>query len=440
MNAAPTRLRSHQWLLLGAALLAIIVIAGLGYWTARSNRTGCAPELVASSELRSPFDQGPPFADTAVQRLSVSLAPIGPTVAGVGYDYDRWLNLAALEHDLVAWTRYNPTWTMLDGQTLNPRWAARSPRSGMTWTASSDRFFAITGGARIRVSSMRISNGHPEWCRELPGAGSARDVATAVTADSGILISTPLGSNSTLTRLSSRAGRVIWSTRLTTPAASVVPIGKHTLVVGGQNYSTAFDPAQISTNNRPRLQGINNVNGHRLWTWQAASAGTIQVLGTTSTEVAVAVVSPHRIRVLLIDQYGAERSLFDLPAQDLQATVRGNLLVTRETQPRHRLVGHDLATGAIRWKLPIARNPQFFPYGYNLAGAPALGSRHLLLGATDALVVLDLQTGRTQRHPLPTDGINTTFWPYQLALIGDGELLGVVTNTAAVVTRGQPRA
>ena len=39
----------------------------------------------------------------------------------------------------------------------------------------------------------------------------------------------------------------------------------------------------------------------------------------------------------------------------------------------------------------------------------------------------------TSPAPLPKDGINTTYWPYQLAV--SAGLIAVATNTGAVVVR-----
>jgi hypothetical protein len=78
--------------------------------------------------------------------------------------------------------------------------------------------------------------------------------------------------------------------------------------------------------------------------------------------------------------------------------------------------------------------PQFLPYGFSLASVPLLDADHALIGTTTALRVLDLRTGSTAEHaPLPTDGINTTYWPYQVVVTD--RLVGVATNTGAVVLR-----
>ena len=57
----------------------------------------------------------------------------------------------------------------------------------------------------------------------------------------------------------------------------------------------------------------------------------------------------------------------------------------------------------------------------------------MLVPTTTALVALDVRDGNQVGYPLPVDGVSTTYWPYQLLATPD--LLGVVTNTGAVVTR-----
>ena len=77
--------------------------------------------------------------------------------------------------------------------------------------------------------------------------------------------------------------------------------------------------------------------------------------------------------------------------------------------------------------------PQFLPYGFELDSVPLLDADHVLIGGTTALHTLDLRTGAMTSAALPTDGINTTYWPYQLAVTD--RLIAVATNTGAVVVR-----
>ena len=78
-------------------------------------------------------------------------------------------------------------------------------------------------------------------------------------------------------------------------------------------------------------------------------------------------------------------------------------------------------------------SPQFLPYGYELASLPMLDEDHALVGGTTAMHTLDLRTGAMTRAALPTDGINTTYWPYQTA-VSPG-LIAIATNTGAAVVR-----
>ena len=84
------------------------------------------------------------------------------------------------------------------------------------------------------------------------------------------------------------------------------------------------------------------------------------------------------------------------------------------------------------WARTLPTRPQFLPYGFQLDDVPLLDADHALVGTTTGLRVLDLSTGDfTATAPLPTDGINTTFWPYQVAV--SDHLVAVATNTSAVV-------
>lgn len=429
------------------AIIAILAsfglgLAGCGPLGGRPESTTCL-QPVTGAKLSSPFDKGPPFADPRVTNLAHHLQAIGPPMAGVGYDHDRWLNLAALEHDLVAWTKRNPTWTVLDGQTLRPRWGAKSPPAGMTWTASTKRFYAIEVGKRVRVNALRISDGRADWCTTLAGPARNDQVATALTptgttSSDGLIVATPSRTGATLTKLSGNNGKPSWQATLAALPDSIISPDEQTLVVGGMDFGTAFDPAEIARAKPAQLLAFRPNDGTPKWTWTAPQPGTLRILGADRGAVLIALVTPNRVFVSRINSEGVARTLFSLPEQDLQATVRGTLLITREKSPHERLTGRDAATGRIRWQQPVPRQPQYFPYGYDLASAPSVDVKHLLLGTTEALVVLNTHTGQHRSYPLPTDGINTTYWPYQVVLTGDGRSTGVVTNTGAVVTSGQP--
>ena len=83
------------------------------------------------------------------------------------------------------------------------------------------------------------------------------------------------------------------------------------------------------------------------------------------------------------------------------------------------------------WQRAIPTKATFFPYGFTLDQMPSLDADHVLMPTTTALWILDVRTGTDVAYPLPTDGINTTYWPYQLVVTPN--LLGVVTNTGAIL-------
>jgi hypothetical protein len=155
------------------------------------------------------------------------------------------------------------------------------------------------------------------------------------------------------------------------------------------------------------------------------------VLGAVGDAIVVEEGGPDRApRLTLVDGAGRTGWSVAAPAGSTDLALRAGVVVART--PTH-LVGLDAATGRVRWRTGYPTSPQFLPYGFDLDAAPMLDDRHLLLGTTTAVRSLDLDTGRMRTYPLPTDGINTTYWPYQLAVSGD--LVVVVTNTGAVVLR-----
>ena len=81
-----------------------------------------------------------------------------------------------------------------------------------------------------------------------------------------------------------------------------------------------------------------------------------------------------------------------------------------------RWSAYDIADGHRLWTRPCPAQPQFLPYGFELDSVPLLDDDHVLIGGTTALHTLDLRTGAMTSAPLPTDGINTTYWPYQVAV------------------------
>jgi len=434
----PRLSRTGQAWAVGLALAMLAAGAGLLFWPRSSPTNECANSLVVRDQLRSPFQPGPPFTDPKVGRLAEALNAFGTPIAGVGYDYDRWLNLVALQHDLVAWTKRNSTWTLLDGTDLQPRWGARAPKAGMTWDASTNRFFEVGLGKHTRVVARQMTNGKAIWCTPISGRAKSIQVATAVTPDNGLVIAAPSEGGYQIRRLSGRDGKSLWRVPAPDALPRLTSLSDDLLLAGGMSFGEAFDAGNQAQAAHPSVRAIKLADGATAWQWPSPHPGTLTVVGLVGDTAILASINPKQIRYYRLDAQGNAKMLFALPSQDVQATVRSGVLITREHLPVEHLVGRDALSGKLLWQRPIPRQPQYFPYGYDLAGAPSMAGGKLLLGTTEALVVLDISTGQSKRFALPTDGINTTFWPYQLAFTGDGRLTGVVTNTGAVVVKGHP--
>jgi len=137
-------------------------------------------------------------------------------------------------------------------------------------------------------------------------------------------------------------------------------------------------------------------------------------------------------RLIAIDSRG-NQEWYAVPARGgyFDATLRSGRILLRT---RNRWSAYDIENGHRLWTRVLSDKPQLLPYGFELDSIPMLDEDHALIGTTTALRTLDLRTGdMPPTAPLPTDGINTTYWPYQLAV--SAGLIAVATNTGAVVVR-----
>jgi outer membrane protein assembly factor BamB len=139
---------------------------------------------------------------------------------------------------------------------------------------------------------------------------------------------------------------------------------------------------------------------------------------------------PGGVRMLALSDDGTQRWSTEPEDAAYETTLRDGVVVMKSASA---LYGYDAQTGEQLWKKPVPTDRTYFPYGFTLGQMPSLDDAHLLVPTTTDLVVLDVHDGSQVTYPLPVDGINTTYWPYQLLATPD--LLGVVTNTGAVVAR-----
>ncbi len=141
--------------------------------------------------------------------------------------------------------------------------------------------------------------------------------------------------------------------------------------------------------------------------------------------------STRTARLTAIDRDGKDVwSVVPSPGKAFDAALRTGRVLVRAGE---QWSAYDLADGHRLWRRSVPARPQFLPYGFELDSVPLLDEDHVLIGGTTALHTLDLGTGAMTSAALPTDGINTTYWPYQLAVTD--RLIAIATNTGAVVVR-----
>ncbi|MCW2866419.1 MAG: hypothetical protein JWR20_607, partial [Marmoricola sp.] len=179
---------------------------------------------------------------------------------------------------------------------------------------------------------------------------------------------------------------------------------------------------------------LDDRDGSTTWTLPTSRAEDVHVIGVDgsgSTYLQARRDGEQSERMLALDSDGTPRWTVS-PARNeaYDVTLRGRRLLVRVTAG---FAAYGVAGGRRLWTRTLPARPQQLPYGFALDAQPSVDADHLLLGGTTALRTLDLRDGTTRDAALPTDGISTTYWPYQVVLTD--RLVGVATNTGAVIAR-----
>jgi outer membrane protein assembly factor BamB len=428
---------SRRWI----ALVVAVVIAGAVILVVRATGESTGPCGAERVDARSPLldpagmvQQPDERLDTLASSVGAMAAPFGPVLGGVGYDYDQYLHLYGVTDGVLAWTKNNAPVTMLDGTDLRPLWSLQTSSKRTAWDASEDTFLLLdlAGSRPTQVSAYALATGRQRWCTEVGQAHADGDpVATSFVDDGDVLTALRSGDSITVTRLSADTGKKRWDRSLSAAGRAdfLGQLTDHTALVGGIEEPALIDARP--TGSGPVLTAFDTTDGETAWTWSPGADAVAHVVGVADGRVIVmARVGAGYELVALDDEDGSELWRVPTKAAAHEATLRGDLVVTKSPAG---LDGYDAGSGALRWRLPTPSDRTYFPYGFTLGQMPSLDADHVLLPRTEALGVLDLRTGRQVDYPLPTDGVSTTYWPYQL-LVTD-QLLGVLTNTGAVVAR-----
>ena len=428
--------------------LALVAAAGFAY--ARS-RQPCGDEVTSLSASRSssPFldaeeqaQQPDKNRDELVRTLAADPAPIGEVMGAVGYHYEQWAQVSAYAQGVGVRTRDNPDFTMLDDESLRPRWSVEVDTKQSTYDASDRRYLVATllSDTSPDLVSLDADTGRRIWCVPLGGdAVRASDpFATQVLDDEDVAVLGPAdGRKERIVRLSGRDGSVVWERTLDADSGDFIgDMGDETLLAGGREQFRLFDPAELEK--RPEgtsLVLLSARDGKAIWKRRSTAGSDVHVLGT-DPQTGTAVVQEWReergrAELRAINRDG-DQEWYAVPAggAPFDATLRGGRIIVREGE---RWSAYDLESGHRLWRRSVPARPQFLPYGFELDSIPMLDPDHALIGGTTALHTLDLRNGTMTSAPLPTDGINTTYWPYQVAVTD--RLIAVATNTGAVVVR-----
>jgi outer membrane protein assembly factor BamB len=260
--------------------------------------------------------------------------------------------------------------------------------------------------------------------------------ATYLFADGDVAVLGPgSGRRERVVRLSGRDGSVVWERTLDAGSGDFLgDLGDGTLLMGGRAQFELFDPVLMEDRPEgPSLTLVSADDGHTIWSRQSPAGSDVHVVGTDPSSGTVVVQDWNGrsgvTRLVAIDRDGGQ-AWFAVPARTaaFDATLRsGTVLVRAGT----RWSAYDIEGGRRLWSRTVPERPQFLPYGFELDSVPQLDEHHVLVGGTTALHTLDLRTGEMRSARLPTDGINTTYWPYQVAV--SPRHIAVATNTGAVV-------
>lgn len=440
--AVPSLNLPRRWT--AALVAAVVVSVGVVVVVRMVGDDGpdCADARV---EARSPLLDPAGMAAQPDERLDVltaaigeMAAPYGEVLAGVGYDYDQWLRAYGVADGVLTWTKNNAPVTLLDSTTLAPRWSLRPASKRTAWDASADRFLLLDLDASVptTVASYAMDDGGQVWCTELAAAHTDGDPVSTTFLDGGdVLVALPAEEGITMSRLAAKDGSEVWSRVMDDVGRAdyLGALSAEVAIAGGVEEFRLAQPADPDEAG-DAVTAFSTKDGEPVWSWEPGPGAAAHVVGVDAGRVIVVVRSAAGVEmVALDDEDGSVLWQERTRGGAFEASLRGDVVLTKSPS---ELVGYDARTGKVRWRFATPTDRTYFPYGFTLAQMPSLDADHVLLPTTTSLGVLDVRTGTATDQPLPTDGVSTTYWPYQVLVTED--LIGVITNTGGVFVRREP--
>jgi len=288
--------------------------------------------------------------------------------------------------------------------------------------------------------AMDADTGERRWCTTLGEAAVHRTdpFATQILGNEDVVVLGPgSGDQERLVRLDGRDGSQVWERTLDAASGDFLgELGQGTLLTGGREQFRLFDPESMAKRRAgAALVLVSARDGKTIWTREAAAGSDLHVLGIDPDSGTAFVqewnTASRSARLISIDREG-NQAWYAVPARgaSFDAALRSGRILVRAG---NRWSAYAIEDGHRLWTRVLPARPQFLPYGFELDSVPMLDADHALIAGTTALHTLDMRTGAMTSAVLPTDGVNTTYWPYQVAV--SAGLIAVATNTGAVVVR-----
>lgn len=419
-------------------MAAVLAVFGGGSFLV-NNLTGpaCGAELIDSptAPLQSAtlMQQRPNSdRDRVVGAVAAMGPPFGPVVAGRDYYYDQFLRLYAVPDGVLALTRNNADLTYLADSDLAPRWALRPTAKRTAWDTSPDRFVLLNleESKRITIADFDLRDGAARWCVEVGLRHRDGDpVATTFLPDGDLLAALPSGPDIAMLRLGAADGEQQWSRKISTAdrADYLGLLTDELVLVGGTEEARLGDPAPAGAA-APAVSAVSVADGSVRWTWDDGPGARLHVVGVVDGSALVLSRTTAGTDLVALSAEGSELRRTALAPGAREATLRGQVVVVRG---KAGLRGYDVATGNPLWQRAIPTDRPYVPLGFPLSQMPSVDADHLLLPTVSSLELLDLTDGTSESFAMPTDGLSSAYFPYQLLVTA--RHLGVVTNTGTVL-------
>ena len=427
---------SRRQAVLALVALALMTVASVSFISRNVFGPDCGAEQVDSP--RSPLQDAAGVAARADEDLGRTVdavgamgPPFGPVIAGAAYYYDQFLRLYGVPDGVLAWTKNNAPVTYLADEDLAPRWSLRPTSKRTAWDASEDRFLLLNLEEKgpVTIAAFDLADGERSWCVEVGAKHQdGQPVATTFLDGGDVVAVLPSDQDVAVIRLARKDGEQDWSRRISTAGRAdyLGMLDDRLLVVGGSEEARQADPATTGSST-PTVTALDVATSAVAWTW-GDGPSTLHVVGPAAGRLLVTSRSASGTDLVALSATGTEAWRTRLPAGARETTLRSDVLVVRTAAG---LEGIDARTGRSLWRRPIPTDRPYVPLGFTLGQMPSTDADHLLLPTVSSLELLDVTDGTSTSYAMPTDGLSSAYFPYQLLVTA--RHLGVVTNTGAVL-------